>query len=592
MTYKLAKVNHVMLALGVALVSLQFAGCGQQGGEPAQQTSAVVGSKEVPGDALAVVGDVPINERQLRAYEAEIQPVHRSTAEGSERHRDHLLSLIDEKLIIREAEERGLGDDPALRESLQILEIKTMIETYLHQTVGQNITITEEELRESFESHPARFAVRGAHILVASRSLADSLYALIAAGQRSFEDLARAYSLDDSTAANGGAFDTYYAFDRVSDQIYREVFSMEAGHVSEPFRTAQGWELAKVVDKKLVPYEKYRTVIQRSTMMAKFNRLKKVHIDSLQYKLNLRVDADNLALFLDAWNQAPGSPNLTPELFAAPLYMYDGGEITLEQAMYVLINTRLGSSKVDSAQVDERIRSKAAPDLLLAEVARANGYDKNPSVLRQVASERERKLLEQWWNSEMEKAVEISEEEMRAHYDAHPERYKIPAEIVFQEIMVADRAEAEDLLAQVRQGADMADLATRHSIRRYADENGGLFAMRAFEQMIYKELMDVAVDAPLNELLGPIELIEPMPSTLREPRVLKNAFSIFMVLERIPERVQTFEASKEKALFYARQAKQHERVERLSSDLRKKYAADWGIDENALAEYTQRIADL
>ena len=65
-----------------------------------------------------------------------------------------------------------------------------------------------------------------------------------------------------------------------------------------------------------------------------------------------------------------------------------------------------------------------------------------------------------------------------------------------------------------------------------------------------------------------------------------------MLFRSIPERVQTFEASKEKALFYARQAKQHERVERLSSDLRKKYAADWGIDENALAEYTQRIADL
>ena len=30
---------------------------------------------------------------------------------------------------------------------------------------------------------------------------------------------------------------------------------MEVGHVSEPFRSALGWELAKVIDRKEVPYE-------------------------------------------------------------------------------------------------------------------------------------------------------------------------------------------------------------------------------------------------------------------------------------------------------------------------------------------------
>ncbi len=587
MMFRVGKVHRAVLAAGFVLVGLLYAGCAEQGRESAQQAAPVAGRKIVPDDALAVVGDGPIEAHQLREYEAQIQPVHKSAAEGVQRHRDHLLSLIDEKLIIREAERSGLGDDPALKESLRLIEQKTMVETYLHQTVGQNILITEDELRASFASHPARFAVRGAHILVASRTLADSLYALITSGQRSFEELAQAYSLDDSTADNGGAFDTYYAFDRVSDQVYRQVFSMDIGHVSEPFRTAQGWELAKVVDKKLLPYEKYRTVIQRSTMMDKFNRLKRAHIDSLQHRLHLRVNTENLHRFLNAWNASPGSPDLTPELFAAPLYVFDGGQITLEQAMYVLINTRLGSATVDSAQVDERMRTKAAPDLMLVEIARREGFAEHPAVRSTVQSQRERKLLEKWWKEEMERAIEVDEADARAHYDAHPERYKIPEEIVFQEIMVAQRAQAEELLQQIRQGADMADLATRHSIRRYADENGGLFAMRAFERIVYKELMDAAVNAPLNELLGPIELKEPIPSSLREPRTLKTAYSIFMVLERLPERVQTFEASREKADFYARQAKQQQRVESLTSQLRSQYAGDWGINAEKLASYAQ-----
>ncbi len=577
------------ITLGLLIAAFFFSGCEQQD-EEAAIVKEISGTKKVASGFLAVVGEAAIDMRQLREYEAEIQPVHMSTAEGVDQHRDHLLSLIDEKLIVREAERRGLGKKSDIKEAMRLVEHKTMVETYLHQKVGQNILITEEELRESFESHPARFAVLGAHILVGSRELADSLFSLIVSGQASFEDMAKAHSLDDSTSGNGGKFDSYYAYDRVSDQVYEKVFSLPVGHVSEPFRTALGWELAKVVDKKEVPYEKYRTVIQRATMMAKFNQLKREHIDSLQHRLNLQVNVENLRAFLSAWNKAPGSPDLPPPLFTAPLYTFDGGEITLEQAMYVLVNTRLGSSTVDSMQVDERIRTKAAPDLLLGEIARREGFAESPIVLRQVTNERERKLLEAWWKDEMEKAVEVREPEARAHYDAHPERYKIPEEIVFQEIMVADRSLAEDLMEQIREGADMANLATQHSIRRYADENGGLYAMRAFERLVYQELMDAAINAPIDQLLGPVKLKDPMPSSLREPRKIKTAYSIFKVLERLPERVQTYEASREKAMFYARQAKQQERVERLTADLRNKYVAEWGINDEELERYTESAA--
>ena len=37
--------------------------------------------------------------------------------------------------------------------------------------------------------------------------------------------MAKAYSLDDSTARQWGAFSSYYAYDRVSDKVYQEVFS-------------------------------------------------------------------------------------------------------------------------------------------------------------------------------------------------------------------------------------------------------------------------------------------------------------------------------------------------------------------------------
>jgi peptidyl-prolyl cis-trans isomerase C len=542
----------------------------------------------VPEGALAVVGDQAIDERQLRRFEAAIQPVHRSKKEGVEKHRDHLLSLIDVKLMVLEAQARNLDRGPELAEALRWIEHQAMIEAYLQARVGTHIEIGEEELHRKFEAHPARHAVRGAHILVRDRATADSIHARLMAGA-SFEEMARRHSLDRATAPQGGAFEKYYAFDRVSDQVYAEVFSMEAGQISRPFRTPQGWEIAKVVDKKLVSFEQYRPVVQYAALMEKFNTLKKEHVNFLAEKWNLRVQADRLRMFLEAWNRAPGRPDLSPEHLEAALYTYDGGEVTLQQAVYLLINTGLGQAQADSALVEQRVREKAAPDLLLEAEARQAGFADWPQVREQVAEEREKRLLQELWKEVLEDQLGVGEEEARAHYQAHPELYRAPAEIVVQEILVARREEAEQLLQEIRDGADMGELASRHSLRRYAGENSGLYGMRAFERMIYRELMDAAAQAPVGQIQGPLPISSPLPSTLKNRETLERAYSIFQVLQRLPERVQTFELSKQRALFFARQEKQQARLGELNQQLRRKYRDRWGVNAQALQGYAEAL---
>ena len=136
----------------------------------------------------------------------------------------------------------------------------------------------------------------------------------------------------------------------------------------------------------------------------------------------------------------------------------------------------------------------------------------------------------------------------------------------------------------------MADLATQYSVRRYSDENGGLYAMRSFERIVYKEIMEVALKAPDNELQGPIELVAPMASILRDLQIVEKAYSIFKVLQRLPERVQTFELSQQKAQYFARQEKQQDQLQQLNRDLRRKYYDKWGINEEALQAYAKALA--
>lgn len=548
----------------------------------------VAGGLVVTGTALAQVGDDPIDEREFRRYEAGIQSQHRSLAEGVKKHREHLLTLIDIKLMVREAYARGLDQNPEWIKAVSLARHKAMVEAYIREKVGLQIEISEDELRANFAAHPARHAVRGAHILLDSRARADSIYAEIEAGRATFEDMARQHSLDEATAVAGGWFASYYAFDRVSDRVYERVFSLDVGEVSPPFRTPQGWEIAKVVDKKEVSFERYRSVIQRATFLEKIENLRSDHIAELVAASGLRPVAEQVRRFVAAWNEQPGSPQLAPEEWAAPLYEYDDGVISVQQGSYLLHNTRLGHARIDSAVLDDRIRRRGAPDLLLGLAAERGGYAERAEVQEKVEAEKERLLVQALWEALLEgKALTVSEEEARAHYEAHPEMYWAPEEIVVQEIMVADEGLAQELLEQIRNGADMAALATKHSIRRDADENGGLYALRSFEKVVYKELMDAAIAAPERELQGPIELVSPLPSSLRDPRPLERAFSIFRVLQHRPKRVQEYDLSQQKAHYLARQEKQQRTLRDLSLELRDKWHHEWGINPDALAQYAR-----
>lgn len=536
--------------------------------------------------ALAVVGEEQLGPEELRHFEAEMDPAHRSTQKGIEAHREHLQSLIDIKLMISEARVLGLDQNAELVAAVEQVKRQAMIDAYLRFKLGQNVQLTEQEMRASFAVHPASQAVRGAHILLATRQEAEQALAEIRAG-KSFAEVARQRSLDRQTAAKGGAFDQYYAFDRVSDQIYEKVFKqLQVGQISEPFRTPQGYEIVKILDKKQVDYEKYRPVIMRGVIMQELTERKAAHIAALMDSLEAHIEPAGLKRLQEAFKASPGHPALSPQEGMGALYRFAGGQLTLAEALPWLVSQQGG---LDSARVEDLLRRKALPEAVLARVAEQEGFAAYPEVERQYRREHERRLLEALWQEKLEKEVVATAEEARAHYQAHPQFYQAPEEIVIQEILVPTLAEAETLLVQLRQGADMGRLAAAHSIRLYAEKNGGVYGMRAFERMIYKEVMDAAVGDSSGQLQGPVRVDRPMPTTLKDRSERAAAYSLFKVLERLPARRRPFEEVVEQSFFYARQEKQQDRLNEYEGELRRKYRNQVAIDEEALRRYAQTL---
>lgn len=121
--------------------------------------------------------------------------------------------------------------------------------------VAKSIELTDEEIEQYFEDNKDSYGqaeqVVASHILLEDEATAKEVLEKIQAGE-DFEELAKSYSKDTETSANGG--DLGYISRGQMDESFEEVaFSLEKGAVSEVVQTPEGYHIIKVTNK--VPAE-------------------------------------------------------------------------------------------------------------------------------------------------------------------------------------------------------------------------------------------------------------------------------------------------------------------------------------------------
>ncbi|MFN8142885.1 MAG: peptidylprolyl isomerase [Bacteroidia bacterium] len=111
------------------------------------------------------------------------------------------------------------------------------------------------------DSRPAQGEVKVAHIMVkvaagakeedSTKAVAkvNEIYGKLKAGEK-FEDLARQFSDDQSSAKNGGLL-PMFGTGRMVPEFEKAAFALKAnGDYSEPVRTSYGWHIIKLIEKK------------------------------------------------------------------------------------------------------------------------------------------------------------------------------------------------------------------------------------------------------------------------------------------------------------------------------------------------------
>ena len=474
---------------------------------------AVAGCERESGPAtpvLATVAGEEITALDLDRFERELPDYLRSKKEGVAAHRVHLQSLIDKKLVLREARKRKLEQLPGLKRELAKMVNKRLVEELSRELVDAQLAITEEELRADYEEQALGWEIWPAHILSASEEDARAIIRLLDAGA-SFSELARERSLADD-ADKGGNLGAFFGQGGAVASLRAGTFHLEEGQISEPIRTIDGYEVVKVLKKQRIPFEKLRDDIAKRISRRKWVSRREAVIDSLKQAHDLRYHRDRVhAVLAGLYGRG-----LDQARAQAPLVEYTGGTIKAGDFVRGLLDLEKGALPPDSAAVFHVLEVWILPDSLLALEARTQGRHQRADIVEWREKKLQRLLASQLRLDQVAGQVKVTDAEVRAYYDDHLDAYKsLPGIIEMTEVLVDTRAEAEEILARARSGERLRELAIRHSVRPgmkpvggHAFADSGRVTLESLYQSPYRTFFGDRNAKDVGVLQGPLEVQE------------------------------------------------------------------------------------
>lgn len=209
-----------------------------------------------------------------------------------------LDELITDVLLHNEARRKKLYNDKDVQAVIEEAKKKIMIARLLKDEVEDNIVVTESEVKSHYDLNRARFMVpevlRASHILVNSEGEAREIRKELSGGGN-FEDLARARSIDPTSASGGDI--GYFAKGQFVPELEEACFKMEPGEISGIVKTQFGYHIIKVTERRppgLKALNEVRGIVEQSLKRQKQKVLFNEYVARLKEKAKITINNDLL----------------------------------------------------------------------------------------------------------------------------------------------------------------------------------------------------------------------------------------------------------------------------------------------------------
>ena len=521
------------------LLALLLAGCGED--------EAIV----------ARVGEVEIEQAEFAAFVEHLPPGLRSPKEGRAADREHLQSMIDEELMFVEARALGIDTSSAVAHQLREMVRQRLVERYRAQVILPQVAITAADVERAFAEMGFDRERLLSRILVRSREELKAVGSSLSAGQP-FEKVAARFAANDLFASQGdgvvGWIGRTQAERRFS--IPPAVFAgLPAGQVAEPVALAGGYQVFRFVEDRPAALADYSAEVAERLRKERIREKEEEEFERLGRRYGVRLDPAGEAILFRSADRS-----LTTDELNHPLYTYEGGAIGVAEGLGSLQAVGAPGLQDEAA---ERIGRLLLPVRLFEAEARQRGWTEEAAFVEWREHQHRALILNQLFQRATAGAAP-SEDEIRAHYEAHKDRYRTQEAVVVHELWAAGQEEAKALRAELEAGASIADLLDRPGVRSHVGIEGHAVREHGWETRLlrlyeprYPELVQAAFAAEVGALVGPLESMD--------------GYAVFRVLRREGGQIQPFAEARRRAAASLRRQRENERIGAFIRQLQDKY---------------------
>jgi peptidyl-prolyl cis-trans isomerase C len=297
--------------------------------------------------------------------------------------------LITEEIFHREAVKSGLADQADVKERLDDVRRRILIEAYYENYIKKAAVPTEEEIHDYYETHADQYTslevLRAQHIFAKSKEKIDDIKNRIVDGGEKFTEMAKMYSEDEVTKADGGNLGFFNPGGYIRSIGFSEVLNdtittMETGTLYGPIKWEKGYSLVILNERRpaeLKPYSEVKDEIVKVLTNEKIKDVKKAKVEELrknytvenymeEYYLKVQRSPEELFTFAqnsdDPWARIEAFEEIVdkfPEDKYAPQALFMIGFVYLEEL----------SDKVSAGRYFGRVLSQY-PDSDVADSAR------------------------------------------------------------------------------------------------------------------------------------------------------------------------------------------------------------------------------
>ncbi|OQX56270.1 MAG: hypothetical protein B5M53_02345 [Candidatus Cloacimonas sp. 4484_209] len=171
---------------------------------------------------------------------------------------DRKKAFVDEwiktELAYEDAKKTGLDKDEKIKHKIQLLVKQYLANEMLSKRLEKVGDVSDFEVKEYFQEHERDFnsKIKIAHILLSTEEEAQKILDKLKSGA-DFINLARTFSKDSITAANGGLLPHYFKFGEMADTPEFETAAFgikKIGGLSDIVKTDYGYHIIKLVDRR------------------------------------------------------------------------------------------------------------------------------------------------------------------------------------------------------------------------------------------------------------------------------------------------------------------------------------------------------